>query len=849
MQARNCVVRIFPILAVLAVLLIADSLFAQSARRIIPPLDTGSAAPYTGPNECARCHPRQFRETAQAVHSGYRNFSPTFNTLEISTNYVIQLANVLIGVPYGSTGGGSIVNGQVVPPGVINPDDPFYDNLPLAGAFDPLGGNIGFPTNARPVYSGTNYIDNRSDDPNFNNHRLRAGLCIGCHGGHGFGLGLNPGEFGLSENDPRLARDIPEWQGQFSPNENGQLVVTGPGSRPLRDYHFRDEQGNQVLPATIGGPRPAGASTSLMGYGIHCDYCHNVVGPDMERSLQGDGFSNTSLRLLYSDFKVGPFINAFPPQDDFHQSTNRAARINYLRSPMLCNGCHDVRIPTGDIVTHDSYARSGAVHFRLENLSTEWTIGAYNDPSKNPFNQVVRCQDCHTSLYPYAGNTTYDVVDPLTGDLMRVTSPTPAIFPMNFAAEGEAGVANGHFGTRANVPLPRRKVITHYFTGIDVPLLYDSEMKDFIGTIQAVPGESSFAAANRDYYTVADRLLPAGQGRISEPQPDNVFANFGPDQKDEYGIPLNIRTRRDDLAKAAVRIDLAKSDSTTALGETYTARVRAVALTGHRLPAGFSQERGVWIQFTVSAERKDGEGEFVLYQSGYLVDKPHIDTDEMQADGNFHDEDQEHIEAVVNPFTHDNEVFILGPDNGPEARIFEGAREGLVFFRNELVRIYGPAQLAGRATGVPGINRRHPRTFALLEDHLLEEETFSAGLTSFVDNWRSLPPLYPRTYLYEVHLPSAHELEELGIEVEGPLKVRAQVHFQHFPPLFLRFLARVGGAYVEKNLHDNFSLSLFTGLRGPSNRNLNMWNEQRIDDLLRIVYDIADAEIEVPLSE
>ncbi len=43
--------------------------------------------------------------------------------------------------------------------------------------------------------------------------------------------------------------------------------------RPLRDYHMVDANGNQILPATPGGPVPDGAGGSLGANGITCDSC------------------------------------------------------------------------------------------------------------------------------------------------------------------------------------------------------------------------------------------------------------------------------------------------------------------------------------------------------------------------------------------------------------------------------------------------------------------------------------------------------------------------------------------------------------------------------------------------
>ena len=70
---------------------------------------------------------------------------------------------------------------------------------------------------------------------------------------------------------------------------------------------------------------------------------------------------------------------------------------------------------------------------------------------------------------------------------------------------------------------------------------------------------------------------------------------------------------------------------------------------------------------------------FVLYQSGYRVDKPHPDVGVNAPDGNLDDEDNEHVHVVVDgghavPVGSyaagaanngsKNLIFELGPDNG-----------------------------------------------------------------------------------------------------------------------------------------------------------------------------------------
>jgi len=342
-------------------------------------------------------------------------------------------------------------------------------------------------------------------------------------------------------------------------------------------------------------------------------------------------------------------------------------------------------------------------------------------------------------------------------------------------------------------------VVNHNFTGVDVPLMSADELHARLGN------------------AVADPYQPG---------------------LDEYGQPKAVATRRADLLKAAVRINLDKTDKRAKVGEDFNVRVQAVALTGHRFPAGFSQERTTYINLTV----KDANG-FLLYQSGYLVDKPHPDTGELQPDGNLDDEDLEHSHAIANPGRmttpyatgagtngHTNQVFAPGPDDGPEARVYAGIPEGLVLFRNELTRIFLPAP-NGDPTAADSIGRSDANGNVMRATKPHFEETFSAGFANSVDNFRSLQPLVPRVFRYQIKLPTAAELRELGVTLQGPLQVHAQVNFEHFPPLFLRFLART------------------TGPNGPAGHDLNLLNESVIDAYLKNVTNLASADFTVDLDQ
>jgi len=337
---------------------------------------------------------------------------------------------------------------------------PLFNGLELSANL--LNGGL-----LRPVYSdstklladGTPLNSNLFTTPAFTQMRqAQAGFCFTCHNPHVERMG----------NDPNK-REVPELSGVLNDFRPDQI-------RPLRDYHLVDGAGNQVLPSEIGGPAPAGAKPSLGAAGISCDLCHNVTGMDADRSFQRDGFANMSLGLLPSIDKVGPFLFPVTPKNGFHVASNDSKRMDFLRSSALCNGCHDVRVPgAGSLVAEEHNMNPGGEkvsYFRLENLSSEWQTGPYNS-ANNPFGKIVRCQDCHMSSFPFSGNSTYQVGD------MKVSSPTPGVFPTDYAAV--PGVS-----TDLDYPLQKRPVVTHYFTGVDVPILDTDSLRARLGAAGCV---------------------------------------------------------------------------------------------------------------------------------------------------------------------------------------------------------------------------------------------------------------------------------------------------------------------------------------------------------------------------
>lgn len=267
----------------------------------------------------------------------------------------------------------------------------------------------------------------------------------------------------------------------------------------------------------------------------------------------------------------------------------------------------------------------------------------------------------------------------------------PGTYPMNRASEYGAA--------------PVRRVATHYFTGVDIALV------DF-------PGQD-------------------------DPGPD------------AYGMPIGQRQRRTDLLRAACTLDV-RSVAAVAAGTTLRidADVTNVG-AGHNVPAGFSQERQVWVELTVT----DATGR-TIYESGHLVDTAHPETGETAPDGRLDDEDLLDLMGVVAPHTSEADMS-PGPDRNqrPDANL------GLMNFGNEFEIVDGEAH----------------------------HEVFVPFIANHMNNGNSIPPLTTVRVPYDIDVPA---------DAVGPLEVRARLRFRPFPPRFLRMLAVARPDLVDEALVD-----------------------------------------------
>lgn len=254
--------------------------------------------------------------------------------------------------------------------------------------------------------------------------------------------------------------------------------------------------------------------------------------------------------------------------------------------------------------------------------------------------------------------------------------------------------------------VPEREVSTHYFTGVDVALV------DF-------PGQDE-------------------------------------EGTDEDGTPPAQVRRREDLLRAACDLALHVPPAIAA-GEVLPVEVAVTNVgAGHNVPAGFSQERQVWLEVVV----KDADGGDI-YRSGFLTDRPHPETGETVADGSLHDEDLEDVVARLDPHTGEAEIR-PGPDH--DRRPYE--QSGLVNFGNRFVR-------RGPEGGF--------------------EEVFLPFLAEHMDNGHSIPPLETVRVRYDVPVPG---------DAAGRISVRVRLRFRPFPPRFVRFLAETRPDLVDETIVD-----------------------------------------------
>lgn len=299
-----------------------------------------------------------------------------------------------------------------------------------------------------------------------------------------------------------------------------------------------------------------------------------------------------------------------------------------------------------------------------------------------------------------------------------------------------------------------REVTTHYFSGVDLPL--------------------------------GDEFV------------DGLVAEEG---VDVHGIPIGLQRRRDLLLRHTFRFELGAGRVS---GGTLEIPVEIENVgAGHRVPAGFSQEREFWVHLVVR-----DEGGRVIYEVG-RVDRP---------DEDLHDKRFDRVNTRFDRLdAQGRPEGLFGADvrDGPDVpqwrpppvlggTSFRG--KGLINFQNgflRCVRCIGVIASDGSCQPGPGQGSHRADRFedgdydldtgecrsnlsgmnALFETYYpVGALDASRGLFKAPDaiiDTRSAPPGVPIRYTYE--LPTAGR--------RGPFQIEARLLFRGFPPFLIKAFA------------------------------------------------------------
>jgi hypothetical protein len=566
------------------------------------------------------------------------------------------------------------------------------------------------------------------------------------------------------------------------------LPITGSGGEHwCVNCHSPAEKLEASLPAwegrSSGDPRTRRPVRDVLGQrsmeGVSCGFCHELHGPVPLRGAARGGYegnptwtsflTGTTFATRPEDLRGLPGIGnsgyELRPADFLvprggaprgvasvgaHLATPRGVHA-YLRSSEICGSCHDVRLFGTDVL-----GASRGEHFkRLRNAYSEWAAWASGEARRG--RPAYSCQDCHMSTFPGVCVAQPSGVgaraDPACPDGYRFEARGPGAWPKARVATSSADVAD---------------VVTHWFSGVDVPLSRE------------LPVE------------LVDERTVDGQG-----------------------VPLSARRRRDMLLRRAFRFALV-GPRRGGLGLEIPLEIENVG-AGHRVPAGFSQEREIWVNLVV----RDGDGR-VVYEVG-SVDRP---------DEDLHD--KTFVRVNVAPDAVDAKgrpEGLFGADvrDGPDVpawqpppalggTTFRG--RGLVNLQNgflRCVRCIGVVTPDGRCEAGPGQESTRAARFAdgdydldtgacrsnLAGMNALFETYFPVGALdasrggvrgpdAIIDT-RSAPPGVPVRYTFD--LPTAGR--------RGPFAVEARLLFRAFPP----FLVKAFAAYEREQARRGLRLS------------------------------------------
>ena len=538
--------------------------------------------------------------------------------------------------------------------------------------------------------------------------------------------------------------------------------------------------------------------------GISCAFCHQAHGPGRlagnptwtstqtgerfdfrpEERRGVSGIGNSGYELDPAEFVASLAQDgARLVPGGVHVRPTEPARA-YLQSSQFCGACHDVRLFQTDAI--QGVARGE--HFkRLRNAYSEWVDWGRRELAAG--REPASCQDCHMSLFPGVC-LPGDEVDagPLSDAFSRTTytalergcPPGTRFSPRAPGARPDGSVATNSSDATA--------ISTHYLTGVDVPLTPE---------------------------------FPAGLI-------DDLAL-------DAHGVPRGAMQRRDLLLGKSFRFEL---DAPRRGGGRLEIPVEIENTgAGHKIPAGFSQEREFWVHLRVTDDRGR-----VLYEVGRIDRNDQDLRDKIFVRVNV---DDRFIDENGQPQGVFGADVVDGPDV-PQWRPAAGSQfrgRGLINLQNGFLRCVtciGTVDRFGQCQPVAGQGRHRADRFddgaydpdtGECVSNLFGDEKFlevyfpvgaldsSRGATkgpdAIIDD-RSAPPGVPQRYVYEL------------ADAAGPIHVEARLMFRAFPPFLVRTFADYEVLQDRKGLRPSGPLVTYDAL-------------QRLD-----VVEIAKAEVTIP---
>jgi eukaryotic-like serine/threonine-protein kinase len=276
---------------------------------------------------------------------------------------------------------------------------------------------------------------------------------------------------------------------------------------------------------------------------------------------------------------------------------------------------------------------------------------------------------------------------------------------------------------------------------------------------------------------------------------------------DASGVPLGLEQRRSQLLRSTFRFSIA---TPTRIGSRLEIPLEIQNVgAGHRVPAGFSQEREIWVELTVKDARDQ-----VVYEVGRIESDDADLRDKVFARISTRD-DVLSVGGLRDAKGRPQGVFGADVVDGPDVPrwspnpIFGGTTfrgRGLVNFQNgflRCVRCIGRIDANGECQPGPGQGRTRADRFddgdydidtgecrsnlrgqnALFETYFpvgaLDGDRGVAKAPDAIIDTRSAPPGVVLRYTYE--------LDAAGFS--PPYRVEARLRFRPFPPFLLRAFA------------------------------------------------------------